>query len=244
MIEVSIDTASLARMERALLFTARTQIPFATARALNDCARAARDSINNRAGEIFDRPTSFTQRAVVAPRELAAAKDNLSATVTVRPIQQKYLLSEEVGGTRDPAANTRKPGASAIALPGRGLLLDQYGGIPAGTIARIKRAMASAETAAHAKRQKLRSKAKRARSDAVKPRDRGFFYVPKDGHNGLPGGFYQRLPGHRIAQRIGFAGQTHYKPRWHFRDHVAEISSKTFTKALMRRLIEAAASAK
>jgi hypothetical protein len=244
MINLSINDAGLTRLEQSLLTVARKQIPYAAARALNDCARAAATGVNGMMAETFDRPNAFTSRAVIAPRDLAAQTNSLSATVTVQPIQAKYLLHEEIGGTRTPAENTLRPGAQAIVLPGRALLLDKFGGIPAGAIGKIKAKLDKIETAKRLKRQAARSKAKQRRANAVKPGDRGFFYVPRAGFRQLPGGFYQRLPGHRIAELIGFAPETHYRPRMHYNDHVRGIATATWPAAFLRRLIEAASSAR
>ena len=116
MIGIQVDMRGLTRMERALTLLAREQVPFATAQALNDCTRAASVAINKAMPEIFDRPTPFTERAAVAPRDLAATKERLASIVTLRPVQAKYLLHEEIGGVRTPAENTRKS-AQALLLP-------------------------------------------------------------------------------------------------------------------------------
>jgi hypothetical protein len=234
MIELSIDGSGFTRMERALLFVAQKQIPFAAARALNDVARAASAAINSRMGEIFDRPTPFTQRAVVAPRDLAAQKNHLVATVTVRPIQQKYLLNEEIGGTRNPAENTRRPGAQALVLPGRGLQLDEYGNIPRGALRQFK---------ADAKATR-RVRARRAA--AGKPVDGSVVFLPADvpGNKAGIGGYFRRLPDDRITRLTLFESTTHYTPRFHFRDHVTQVANAEWPTAFRRRLVEAAASAR
>lgn len=99
MISLSIHT-DFPRAERALLILARDQVPYAASRALNDCARAAVEKVNGAMSSVFDRPTPFTERTAVAPGSLAALKDRLAAVVTLRPIPAKYLLHEEIGGTR------------------------------------------------------------------------------------------------------------------------------------------------
>ena len=231
MITLSIDNAGLTRMERALAFLARRQIPYAASRALNDVARKARDSINARMGETFDRPTPFTTRAVVAPRELAADSHHLQATVTVRPVQAKYLLHEEIGGTRSPSENTRKA-ASAIVLPGRGLLLDAFGNIPSGKLRQLR---ADARPAG----------SRRARKGQG-PRDRSVVFLPAQarGNRAGIGGYFQRLAGHRLTRLTGFEGETHYQPRFHYRDRVADVAAANWPEAFRRRLIEAVQTAR
>jgi hypothetical protein len=246
MIELSIDSAGLTRLEKSLLAVAGRQIPYAAARALNDCARAARDGINSRMGETFDRPTPFTTRAVVAPRELAAETSRLEATVTVRPVQQKYLLHEEIGGTRDPAENTRRPGATAIVLPGRGLLLNQFGNIPAGTLKSL-----NSQIKAQARSgKKQAAAAKRARAGATKPppatQAGTIAYLPSSarGNKAQIGGFFRRTDGHGLTRLTGFESATHYQPRFHYRDRVETIARATWPDAFRRRLVEAARSAR
>jgi hypothetical protein len=236
-IELSLKS-DFSRLERALQTAAGAQLRFAVARALNDCARAANAAINARMGETFDRPTPFTQRAVLAPRALAARKEHLQAAVTVRPLQQKYLLAEEVGGTRTPATNTRKPGASALVLPGRGLLLDAFGNIPAGTLRKLKaEAKPSARRRAVAKR-KLAAAGMAAPAESV-------VYLPANtpGNHG-PGGYFRRLAGRRLTRLTVFEPKATYRPRFHFRDQVARAAAATWQAAIRKRLAEAIATAR
>jgi hypothetical protein len=234
MIDLSIDGSGFTRMERALLSIAKRQIPFAAARALNDVARSAGTTINAHMGETFDRPTPFTQRAVVAPRALAASKEHLVATVTVRPLQAKYLLNEETGGTRTPSENTRRPGAEAIILPGRGLLLDQYGNIPRGELRHLQ---ADAKATA-------RTRARRAA--AGKPVDGSVVFLPAGapGNKANIGGYFRRLADHQLTRLTLFESTTHYTPRFHYRDRVEQIARSQWPDAFRRRLVEAAATAR
>jgi len=230
MIELSLRT-DFSRMERALQVVASRQIPFAAARALNDIARSSGNSINAHMGEIFDRPTPFTSRAVIAPRALAASREHLVATVTVRPIQQKYLLHEEIGGTREPAENTRKQ-ATALVLPGRGLLLDQFGNIPRGTLKTLGR---------QAKPSRRSKKAAAAVSSS-----QSVAYLPANapGNKAQIGGFFQRREGHGLTRLTLFETTTHYTPRMHYRDRVAQVARAEWPAAFRRRLAEAIATAR
>ena len=240
MIELSIRS-DLSRMEQSLLRIAGRQIPFAASAALNDVARGARDVVNAAMPRTFDRPNPFTQRAVVAPKDLAATKDKWAATVTLQPIQAKYLLHEEIGGTRSPAENTLKP-ANALLLPRAGLALDRFGGIPRATVAKLKAQLNKAAGKQTAKRHALKRK-NHKRIKKVANRDRGVFYVGT-GHPRLAGGFWQRLPGHRIQQLIGFAKETHYSPRFGFHEQVHAYAAEAWTSAFVARLHEAIGSAR
>ena len=217
MIELSLKTG-FARIERTLQWAAGGQLRFAAAQALNDIARAARDAINERMGEIFDNPTPFTRRAVVAPRELAARKEHLVATVTVRPVQSRYLLREEIGGTRTAAENV-KPSA-ALVLPGRALTRNAFGNIPRGILRGLAR----------------QSKRKTKHGD----RAGTVVFLPA----GVPankahiGGYFRRTAG-GLSRLTVFEEATHYEPRFHFRDRVAEVARRDWAETFRRRFAEA-----
>ncbi len=231
MIELSLET-DFSRMERMLQLAAGRQTRFAAAQALNDVARAARDSINAHMGEIFDRPTPFTMRSVVAPREDAAEPGHLVAGVKVRPVQSKYLLREETGGTRSPADNTRKA-SNAIVLPGRALLLNDFGNIPAGVLRKLS------NQAKPKRGGKTKKGAAASRADSIA-------YLPA----GAPankahiGGFFRREDGGKLSRLTVFEAVTHYQPRFHYRDRVAEVARARWAAAFRRRLGEAIATAR
>ena len=231
MIELSLKTG-FSRMERALQTLARDQVPFAAARSLNDVARSASVRVNAGMATVFDRPTAFTDRAAVAPISLAAQKDRLSAVVTLRPIQARYLLREEIGGTRSPADNTRRPDATALVLPGRGLALDAHGNIPAGTLRRLKQ---EAKPAGQRRR-----KAKALKAGIAIPAETVVFLPATARAANNVGGYFRRLAGHRLTRLTGFEAQTHYTtPRLGYRDRVAAVARSEWTSAFRRRLLEA-----
>ena len=213
MIELSLKT-DFSRGERMLQLLAGRQASYAAARALNEVARTVTKEINARMGETFDRPTTFTQRAVVAPRALAATPDNPVAVVTVRPLQAKYLEPEERGGTRTAASNTRKPG-SALVLPGAAMRLNQFGNIPSGMLRRL---------AAQAQR----SGGKIAFLPAGAP-----------GNKAGIGGYFRRGRNHTLNRLSVFEAATHYAPRFHFHDRVSSIARALFPAAFRRALSEA-----
>lgn len=112
-------SADVKRLTRGLDEAARKQIPFATARAVNDVAfdvmRAERANLL----KVLDHPRPFTQRSVGVPSK--ATKGKPTATVAVRPEVARYLAPFETGGMHH--------------IPGRGIglvvpktvRLDQYG---------------------------------------------------------------------------------------------------------------------
>lgn len=242
MIEIDVDTHDIDRATRALAaMLDKKQVDYAIARALNDCTRAASVAVNDAMASVFDRPTAFTKAAAVAPRSLAATRDSLASTVTLRDVQAKYLGVEETGGERTPAMNTRNPQARALVLPGVNLRLDSYGNIPRGAVARLK-AMLNAQAGKHTAQLIARRRKAGKRVRVVPNRDRGVFYVPA-GHR-LPGGFWQRLPGHRITHLIAFATHAEYTARLGYHARVEAVFKAEWPKAMAQRLAEAAATAR
>ena len=241
-IELSLR-GDFSRAERALQIVAHHQVPFAASRALNDVARAAQAAVNRAMPEVFDRPTSFTERAAVAPLSLAAQKDRLAATVTLRPIQAQYLLREEVGGTRTPADNTRRTGAQAIVLPGRGLLLDSHGNIPAGTLRQLKQ---DARPPSKRRRRKDGTARPSVATPAVVEGARSIVFLPKSapGARGV-GGYFARMAGHGLRRLTAFEGQTSYPaPRLGYHARMREVAGAEWLAAMRRRLAEAIATAR
>ena len=241
---VSVKT-DVFRMAATLHDMSRQQFPFAVAGALNDAARTSASTIDAdiAAGRIFSKATPFTRNAVVAPPSLGARKNDLTAVVTVRPLQSQYLLHEQIGGTRTPAENTRKPAAQALVMPGRILKLNAYSNIPNGTLRRLLSSLTTAASGETADRHAAKvADGKRVRDVAT--RDRGVFYVGPAGFGKLTGGIYQRLPGHRIGKLISFRPSTNYRPRFDFSNRVARVARDTFMAKIGPRLAAAVASAK
>ena len=250
------------RAMRALNDLSAKQLPFATAAALTDTAQAARAEVTAALPRIFDRPVPFTVNALGFK---PATKADLTAEVFVRDIQGRYLLHEEIGGTRTPAENSRKPGA-AFSEPGK-VALDAYGNIPNGTIAnlaKLSQAVASAQKLAEEARVAARERGKtssfgrkgdadralkrvtRARASlAAKLTGKGVegssiaYFKGAGPHGRGPGGFFQRLPDHKIARLTAFGATAHYHPIFRFEDRVRQVAAATFRVALIKRLREA-----
>ena len=200
----------------------RRQLPFATAGALNDSAKAAADVVNRNIPGIFSKAIPFTRNAAVAPPSLRARKNNLVAIVTVRPVQAKYLFHEEVGGTRTPAENTRRPDAKAIVLPAPALPLNAYRNIPAGKLARLK-----------------------AASKQPNKGGTGVFFLPatSPANKAGVGGYFVR-DGKGIHRLTGFKATTQYQPKFNFRAHVYAAAFTAFPPAMRARMRQAMATAR
>lgn len=107
---------------------AKTQIPYATALALNSLAR---DVIAGEIEEVekdFPTATPFTKRAF---GYIAATKANPFATVYVKDIQERYLEPYTDGGQSVPTAGGAMLKPKAIGL-------NQYGNIPYKKISSLK----------------------------------------------------------------------------------------------------------
>jgi hypothetical protein len=104
------------------------QMPFTVAKALTQTAKDVQVVETRKLGEVFDRPTPFTMRAIgITP----ARKTDLTAKVFLKDIQGAYLKLQVDGGTRYPKNR-------ALVLP-TDLPTNQYGNIPKGQIKRLLR---------------------------------------------------------------------------------------------------------
>ena len=242
--EIEVDFSGLTGLERALMANEKN-FAFATAQALNDCARAASRAVNAAMPAIFDRPTPFTDRAAIAPRALAATRDSLVATVTLRPTQAQYLALEETGGTRSPQDNTRRQ-ASALVLPGKTLTLDAFGNVPNGTLASFRK-LAAADLkvrrgrAAVAKKHKLSIKARQKVEVGPRfspTRTNTVFYLPANApaNQAGVGGYFRRLNKMQIARLTAFEPDTHYKARLDYHARVTAAFNDAWPEAIQTRL--------
>lgn len=125
MIELRIDVAGLAEVQRSLTGIAR-QVPYASALALNDLAFQVQHAERAAIEATFDRPRPFTVRSVLVDK---ATRDAPVAVVRIRDEVATYLLPYEAGG--------------AHVLPGHTLLnpknirVDQYGQLARGAMKRL-----------------------------------------------------------------------------------------------------------
>lgn len=213
----------------------REQLPFATAQALTDTARAAQRQVTEALPAIFDRPTPFTMRALTI---IPARKERQFAVVMVRDVQAKYLLPEEIGGERTPAMATRRPGR-ALVEPGPTLPRDIYGGIPVGTLPQLRQAAARHPRQRRARRDKMGPPTARQAVAALGAS--GVFYSGPVGSR--LGGYFKRLPDHHLTRLIAFVPVAHYRPRFHFDARVEAACRAAFLPAMERRFAEAVATA-
>ncbi|MFT9046203.1 hypothetical protein [Acetobacter orientalis] len=122
---IKIDTRAVQKQ----LSDMAKQIPFATATALNSVAFDVMRKENDSMSEIFDNPRPFTQRATQVEKK--ASKTDLTAVVSIRPSQEKYLLPYEEGGKH---RSDWKLGNLLVPVDGP---VDQYGQISKGMLKRV-----------------------------------------------------------------------------------------------------------
>ena len=112
-------SADIKRVTRGLDAAARKQIPFATARAVNDVAFDVMRAERANLVKVLAHPRPFTQRSVGVPSK--AAKGKPTATVAVRPEVARYLAPYETGGQH------HMPGRGIALVVPKAVRLDQYG---------------------------------------------------------------------------------------------------------------------
>lgn len=104
----------------------KSQVPFATALALNDTGVDVSVGEKSEMNAVLDAPTPFTQKGFY---QLRANKKKLETTIGVKRIQAKYLAYQIDGGIR-------KPKHRAILIP-VGIRKNIYGNMAKGAVSRL-----------------------------------------------------------------------------------------------------------
>jgi len=125
-IDLSVRS-NVKELSKKLSALAYKQIGFATAQALTAIAKQVQADETRNIAHTFKKPKPFTQNSVGVR---GARKDNLVATVFVRPIAAKYLAPYEDGGVHFLSGR-------ALLNP-KNLKLNAYGQLPRGVLARLK----------------------------------------------------------------------------------------------------------
>lgn len=133
---------------RGLDDLARRQVPFATAKALTNTAKAALAELQREIKSVFDRPTPFITKS---PFMTPATKSKLEATVGVRDIggrmtPAQYLAEHFAAGSRGNKPMERAMRAAGILRAGwlvvpssDGIKKDAYGNVSKATVSRVIR---------------------------------------------------------------------------------------------------------
>ena len=174
---------------------ARDQIPFAASLAINSTLKDMKSAADRRISSAFQRKNIFTLRAIGVS---TSSKRSLAGWIGVKPIQEKYLKSEEFGGIR-----SRKPyerrfisggvmGADEYAVPAKGVRP---------TPALINSIMgAGAKSPTKGKRQ-----------------SRKVFYVTDgDQNEGVPSAIWQRVGGRDVPLFWITKDKPNYRPAFGF----------------------------
>ena len=141
---ISIQITGLDDFIRGINDFAQRQVPFATAKSLNEVANIAKITMNDEMHSVFDMPTGFTLNSTRVER---AMKNHLSSAVGFKDISAArrghYLEPEVYGGPR-----RHKPfearlisrgimPAGYFAVPGAGAAKDAFGNMSRGQIVQI-----------------------------------------------------------------------------------------------------------
>jgi len=124
----------------------RNQLPFATALALTETAKLAKQAIETAMPTVFDRPTPYTLDAL---RLIPATKQRLEARVWIKDEADgaapasRWLTPEVYGGPRNDKRSEALLKARGIlppgkfVVPGKGMKLDRYGNVGRGQLQKI-----------------------------------------------------------------------------------------------------------
>ncbi|MBN9078531.1 MAG: hypothetical protein BGN87_00205 [Rhizobiales bacterium 65-79] len=216
----------------------RNQLPFATALALTNTANGLREYHRDLLPIIFDRPTRFTMNSL---RVTPATKASPVASVWFKDsarAQSHYLLPQVEGGGRPLKrfekwlVNRGLMSASERAVPAKGLRLDAYGNISAGTITQILSQLAASPDAHQWETARSRKRAgpQRAR-----------YFVPRQ--PGLPRGVWRRQ-GKKLEPVLIFVSTVSYQARYHFFDLSNAYANAHFPRNFADAMARAIATAR
>jgi hypothetical protein len=218
----------------ALTDLERNQIPFTTALALTQTAKGLQEYHRDLLPIIFDRPTRFTMNSLrVTPATKAIPVASVWFKDSTRA-QSHYLLPQVEGGGRPLKrfekwlVNRGLMSAGERAVPAKGLRLDAYGNISAGTITQILSQLAISPDAHQweTARSRKRAGARRAR-----------YFLPK---NGLPRGVWRQM-GKRLEPVLIFVSTVNYQSRYRFFDLSNDYANAHFPRNFVDAMARAVA---
>jgi hypothetical protein len=117
--QISVSS-NINKVARQLSREAKTQIPFATASAINNTAFSVRKAVQVQLPKYIDRPTPYTVRGVRVDK---AKKTLLQGSVFFIPRVAEYMWYQVEGGTR-------RASKKWIAVPTGNVKLNKYGNVP------------------------------------------------------------------------------------------------------------------
>ena len=231
-------TSNLADCTRRLDAMIARQLPYATARALNDTAAVAKQGVVAEMVRAFDRPTPYTLGAFMTR---PASKDSLVATVERKQqaVGRHYLEVEESGGPR-PATALEKlmrtqlayGGILTAVIPADNARLDKYGNWSSGQRNEVLSALGAMRD----------SRSNRSARSLKRKKNPSTFFIPT---SGLPPAIYERTAGGQLQVILAFTAKVPvYQPRFNFAEAAQKAALGAFPAFFARRLSEALATAR
>ncbi len=233
----------------------RKQLPFATALALTNTAKAVEAAELREIDNVFDRPTNYTRKSLyVRP----ATKSRLVAEVGVKDFASnarppiKWLIAQIAGGPRalkgieSQLQRVGRMPPGALLVPAAGMPRDSFGNVNRGMLQRLisdlkaQRFDVYANTTATSAKRRLRSRTRRA----------SFFFstwpVTKSTAHLTPG-IYQRSHfgfGTAIKPAFIFVDRAYYAKRFDFHGIAQRVSSQEWPRQFQVALAHALATAR
>lgn len=213
--------ADISSLQREMPIWAQQRIPSITRNALNSTAEDAVGAEIDKIRGVFDRPTPFTERSVVFPRNLRATKDHLEAKIMLRDEASgggtppdRYLQAQIFGGPRKAKPFEKALRRAGIMQPDEfatiaiGYRRNAYGNLAGPTLVAILSQLKAFSEVGHKMNETRRS---RMRAGAER---KSRYFVPDEGSS-LRRGVYERV-GKRIKAVLIFVRQPTYRARFDF----------------------------
>lgn len=251
LLRVSVDPSH--QLSRQFTDLERTQLPFATQRAINATAFETRQRWSEIMPRIFDRPTPLTRMAALYTQ---ATKSNLTAEIFIRDEAfkgtppAKYLEAQVMGGVRRHKGVERQLSAVGIlpsgwfVVPGRGARLDQYGNLPRSQLNQIK-SQIGAQGDPLANETEV-SRGRRLKRNAKKGVRGGNFFALRQPRGRLARGVYERVVtgfGSALRSVLYFVRSVTYQPRYRIFNLAETIFDRRYPANFNRELVKAVATA-
>lgn len=229
-IQITVDISQL-RMMQAFLLEIPKQMPYVASRTLNDAAKQVAEDLNKSTLRYFNKggpPTRFTQNAYrVSSR---SSKTNLTAEISPRPIQERYLLPSIRGGVRPQRPSERRLGGIAEAYrPGRDAKLNASGNMSKAATVKILQDVAD--------REQYGGSARNAGSSSTQ-------FTLRDRQGKLRPGVYQRLKKGGVKSVLSFNKLPSIPRRWPIERIARESIGKSWGPLINRYMMEALRTAK
>lgn len=234
---ITVKIEGLAKLQKQLNDLQRKQIPFATAVALTNTAKAVGKQLTQEMARNFDKPTPYTLKSTfVSP----AKKSDLKAIVGLKDkgmrVPPSVLLKEHFSGGH----RGNKPMEKALAgmgvlptgwrvIPGAGMPLDQFGNARRSALREIFGS--------------LKSRASVYKGRGKRMQLVGYFLIPVGSDSHLAPGVYLKT-GREIKPMLIFIKAASYRKVLDLERIATDVVGKEFEGEFSRALANALATAK